>query len=244
MTTHAEARRTLVLIRHAQSEWNLQGRFTGWADPGLTDSGREEACAAGRALAQAGCRFDLAYCSRLQRTRLTAELVLASAGQAGLAIHRDWRLNERHYGALQGMDKLELTQRWGEQKVWRMRRGYRDLPPALQPDDPRHPRHQPLYADLDPALLPATENLADTRQRVGGFWREVILPRVRNGERVLIASHGNTLRALLMELDGLSESQVEAFEIPTGQPILYQFAADGRPLGWHYLGSAELSSAA
>lgn len=227
----------VVMIRHAQSQWNLEGRFTGWADPPLTAAGRAEAVAAGRAMAAAGYRFDLAYTSRLQRARATAELVLQHSENGTIPLIADWRLNERHYGALQGLDKARMTDQVGETQVWRWRRGYRDRPPGLPMGDPRHPARQGAWRDIPADALPNGESLAETRIRVRRFWREVMVAALASKQRILIASHGNTLRALLMDLGKMREAEVEGFEIPTGVPILYRFDAQGRPLGWQYLES-------
>jgi 2,3-bisphosphoglycerate-dependent phosphoglycerate mutase len=226
----------VVLVRHAQSEWNRRGRFTGWADPPLTDAGRDEAARAGRMLAAARIDFDRAYSSPLQRAIETAKIVLreTSSNATGPLI-TDWRLNERHYGALQGLDKAAMAARVGESQVWRWRRGYLDRPPALDAGDPALPSADPRWAGLPSADLPNGESLAQTRERVVRFWRAEIVPQILRGRRLLIASHGNTLRALLMALDGMSIEQVERFEIPTGVPIVYAFSTRGEPLGWHYL---------
>jgi 2,3-bisphosphoglycerate-dependent phosphoglycerate mutase len=225
----------VILIRHAQSEWNRQGRFTGWADPALTATGRQEAVAAGRILSERGQRFDIAYTSRLARAQDTAGVLLQATGNDGIPCIADWRLNERHYGALQGRERAGMIARVGETQVWRWRRGYLDRPPALADDDPSHPARDPRWADIDPAVLPNGENLADTRARVAGFWHSEVQPQLQAGRRILIASHGNTLRALLMELGGMSVEQVESFEIPTGVPVEYAFNGKGRPVGWHYI---------
>ncbi|MDD3448823.1 MAG: 2,3-bisphosphoglycerate-dependent phosphoglycerate mutase [Gammaproteobacteria bacterium] len=234
----------VVLVRHAQSEWNREGRFTGWADPPLTAQGVAEARAAGRRLAAAGHRFDRGFASRLGRARHTLELMLGELGQPALPVTGDWRLNERHYGALQGRFREEEAARLGTAQVLRWRRGYADLPPLLPADDPRHPARDPRYRDVPRDRLPAGESLALTRRRVAAFWREAVAPRLRAGERMLVASHGNTLRALLMELEGMGVAEVESFEIPTGQPILYAFDAKARPMGWCYLPEATQPSAA
>ncbi len=229
---------SVVMIRHAQSEWNREGRFTGWADPGLTEVGEVEAVRAAGQLRERGFQFDKAYTSRLARARATAQIVLDEIGAQGVPLLADWRLNERHYGALQGEDKTSMAQRVGEDQVWRWRRGYLDRPPALSVDDPCHPRHDPKWSDIADADLPNGENLAATRARVMGFWTDEIVPQLRQGKRLLIASHGNTLRALIMGLHGMAVDEVESFEIPTGVPIVYVFSARGEPLGWHYLKSS------
>lgn len=225
----------VVMLRHAQSEWNAEGRFTGWADPALTPLGRAEAASAAARLAARGFRFDQAYSSRLTRARETAVRVLQDSGNGAVPLVEDWRLNERHYGDLQGRIRAQVAERVGAAQVWRWRRGYLDLPPALAAGDSRHPARDPRWADVDPARLPNGESLAGTRERVMDFWRSQIQPRLQAGSRLLIASHGNTLRALLMALDGMSVEQVEGFEIPTGVPIVYAFSPRGEPLGWHYL---------
>lgn len=234
----------VVLLRHAQSEWNRQGRFTGWADPALTEAGRAEAERAGRTLAEHGFRFDRVYTSRLVRARDTAEIVLRQIPGRVIPTVSDWRLNERHYGALQGEDKAAMAERVGPEQIWRWRRGYADVPPALAADDPRHPARDPRWVDIDCSRPPNGESLAETRERVVDFWRERIEPQVRAGGRPLISSHGNTLRALLMALDGMSVEQVESFEIPTGVPIVYAFSSQGVPIGWQYLDGAGAARAA
>jgi 2,3-bisphosphoglycerate-dependent phosphoglycerate mutase len=229
----------VILIRHAQSQWNQENRFTGWADPPLTGTGVAEARAAGEWLRINGYRFDVAYSSRLRRAISTREILLEQLDQPDLPRLDDWRLNERHYGTLQGVNKAEAAERVGEHQVWRWRRGYEDRAEPLLHSNPDHPVNNPLYADVDPQQLPGVENLAQTRARVVNFWQEQIAPRIRQGERVLISAHGNTLRALLMDLDGMSVADVESFEIPTGTPILYRFTHDGRPLDWRYLDRPE-----
>lgn len=225
----------VVMIRHAQSQWNLENRFTGWADPPLTAAGIAEAERAAELLRIQGFEFDVAYSSRLQRAISTLDILLERLGQIDLPRYEDWRLNERHYGLLQGIDKAAATAVVGEQQVWRWRRSYEEQASPLLRTDPAHPVHDPKYADVDPALLPGVENLAQTRTRVAAFWQEHIVPCIQRGERVLLSAHGNTLRALLMELANLSVTEVESFEIPTATPIVYNFARDGTPLEWHYL---------
>jgi 2,3-bisphosphoglycerate-dependent phosphoglycerate mutase len=225
----------MVLLRHGHSEWNLSDRFTGWTDIPLTEVGLAEAATAGQRLAEAGHRFDEAHVSALRRTRQTVEALLAAARHPAIPIHASWRLNERHYGALQGMDKQEIFAAWGEERSRRWWRGYFDPPPALAQDDPRHPRFCPLYRDLDPALLPATESLRDCQQRALPYWRDVLLPRLQAGRRLLVASHGNTLRGLVMHLDHISPAAMEHLEIPSGVPLVYRFAPDLRVLGREWL---------
>jgi 2,3-bisphosphoglycerate-dependent phosphoglycerate mutase len=224
-----------VLLRHAQSQWNLENRFTGWADVGLTEAGRAEARRAGELLRAHGLRFDRAFVSLLTRAEETLQLVLRELGQERLPVGRSWRLNERHYGALEGLDKAAFAAAQGAEMFHRLRRGYRERPAPLAADDPRHPRHQALYRDIDPAWLPATESLADTTARLLPYWNEAIAPAIARGERVLVVSHGNTLRALVMQLDDMNEREIEDFEIPTGQPLIYEFAAGGRVRGRFYL---------
>lgn len=225
----------VVLIRHAQSQWNKENRFTGWADPALTDVGISEAVQAGDKLRIQGYRFDTAYTSRLQRASHTLDILLKQIGHADLQRQQDWRLNERHYGALQGMDKAEATARVGEQQVWRWRRGYEDRAAPLSREDAGHPIHDVRYAEVNSQLLPDVESLAETRVRVMLFWNEQIVPRIQRGERILVSAHGNTLRALLMDLAEMSVAEVEECEVPTATPIVYDFDRDGRPQQWCYL---------
>jgi 2,3-bisphosphoglycerate-dependent phosphoglycerate mutase len=215
-----------VLIRHGHTEWNLGNRLTGWTDIPLTQIGLDEAAAAGQRLTAAGFGFDEAHVSALRRTRQTADRLLEAAGTRSIPIEQTWRLNERHYGALQGMTKPEILAVWGEQQSRRWWRGYFDRPPALGGDDPRHPRFDPLYRDLDPALLPAAESLRDCQERTLPYWREVLAPRIGAGRRVLVVSHGNTLRGLVMHLDGIEPDAMERVEIPSGVPLVYRFATD------------------
>jgi 2,3-bisphosphoglycerate-dependent phosphoglycerate mutase len=225
----------LVLLRHAQSLWNLENRFIGWADVGLTDAGREEARCAGALLRTHGYCFDRAFVSQLKRATQTLDIVLRELGLESLPVERSWRLNERHYGAMEGIDKTAFSVGHGEDKLHRLRRGYRDRPAPLAIDDPRHPRHQEIYRGMDPALLPATESLADTAARLLPYWNQTIAPAVACGERVLVVSHGNTLRALVIHLEGMNEHEVEQFEIPTGRPLVVKCAPDGGFLRRHYL---------
>lgn len=227
--------REVVMIRHAQSTWNAEGRFTGWADPLLTDLGVAEAEKAGKLLKQHDYYFDRVYTSRLKRAAATADIILQVMDQTDVPLDVDWRLNERHYGALQGLSKQDLREQAGDAQVHRWRRGYHDTAPALADDDPRHPKHDAQYADVPRERLPAVESLADTRTRAVEFWREKIEPALIKGERLLISAHGNTLRALIMALANMSEDEVEQFEIPTGTPIIYRFDAHGQPLSWEYL---------
>lgn len=227
--------RPVVMIRHAQSEWNRQGRFTGWADPPLTEAGETEAMRAGRALGTGGFHFDHVFTSRLRRAQHTARLILEHSGNGVADITADWRLNERHYGDLQGRDRQAVIRQVGEAQVWRWRRGYDDRPPKMASGNPEYPAIQEKWSDIARDLIPDGESLADTRLRVMGCWDERIAPLVGDGQKVLIVSHGNTLRALLMALSGMSVAEVESFEIPTGVPIIADMADDGRLCRWHYL---------
>jgi 2,3-bisphosphoglycerate-dependent phosphoglycerate mutase len=222
---------TVVLLRHGHSDWNLTNRFTGWTDLPLSVTGIDEAERAGRALAGAGLRFDEVHVSRLRRTRQTAIALLAVTGAAGVPIHSSWRLNERHYGALQGMSKAEIFAVWGEERSRAWWRGYYAPPPALTPDDPRHPRFDRRYADLDPASLPASESLRDCQQRMLPYWHDVLAPRVLAGRRLLVVSHGNTLRGLVMHLEQLSAEAMEKVEIPSGVPLVCRLSAHLEMIG-------------
>jgi 2,3-bisphosphoglycerate-dependent phosphoglycerate mutase len=232
MSVHAP---WLVLLRHGHSDWNLGDRFTGWTDIPLTALGLAEAAEAGRRLAQAGFAFDEAHGSILQRSRQTAEALLAAMGTPALPYYASWRLNERHYGALQGMIKQEIFTTWGEAASRRWWRGYVEPPPPLDWIDPRHPRFDPLYLGLDPHDLPASESLRDCQLRMLPYWNDVLLPRLREGRRLLVISHGNTLRGLVMHLDGLSPEAMERVEIASGVPLVYRFDAAGGVLGREWL---------
>ncbi len=225
----------LILIRHGHSDWNLTHRLTGWTDIALTRVGLDEGAEAGRRLAAAGYGIDEAHVSVLRRTRQTAEALLTALGAPAAPIQGTWRLNERHYGALQGMTRPEILVRWGEAQSRRWWRGYLEAPPPVDPGDPRHPRQDPLYADLDPALLPATESLRDCQGRTLPYWREVLAPRIAAGRRLLVVSHGNTLRGLVMHLDGITAEAMELVEIPSGVPLIYRFGPDLRVLGRDWL---------
>lgn len=225
----------VVLIRHAQSQWNAENRFTGWANPPLTQAGLDEAHHAAVLLHQHAYRFDVAFSSRLLRAQQTLDTILEDLQQPNIPKYLDWRLNERHYGTLQGVNKAEKALEVGEQQVWCWRRSYLEKAQPIPLTDPGHPANDPLYKDVDVKLLPDVENLAETRQRVSQFWQERVCPYIRLGERLLISSHGNTLRALIMELAGLTVDQVESFEIPTGKPIIYTFDNKAQPLHWRYL---------
>jgi len=226
----------LVLLRHGESVWNQENRFTGWTDVGLSPKGVEEARAAGRLLVEAGYTFDEAFTSVLKRAIKTLWLALEEMDLMWIPIHNSWRLNERHYGALQGLNKLETVRQYGEQQVKIWRRSYDVRPPALSIDDERAAQRDPRYADLKPDQIPLTECLKDTVARVLPYWESVIAPEVRSGRRVLIASHGNSLRALIKHLDGISDDEIVELNVPTGIPLIYELRDDLTPIRSFYLG--------
>jgi 2,3-bisphosphoglycerate-dependent phosphoglycerate mutase len=229
----------IVLLRHGQSTWNLENRFTGWTDVDLTPQGIAEANEAARLLREEGFAFDVAYTSLLKRAIRTLWIVLDRMDLMWIPVHRSWRLNERHYGALQGLNKAETAQKYGDEQVRLWRRSYAVRPPALAPDDERHPGRDPRYAGLAAADLPATESLADTVARFLPFWQETVVPSVRAGKRVLLAAHGNSLRALVKHLDGVSDENIVGLNIPTGIPLVYELDDDLKPLRSRYLGDEE-----
>jgi 2,3-bisphosphoglycerate-dependent phosphoglycerate mutase len=230
---------TLILLRHGQSEWNLKNLFTGWVDVDLTEQGRAEGAEAARLLEAEGLEFDIAFTSTLKRAIRTLWIVMDGMDRMWVPVTRAWELNERHYGALQGLDKAETVRRHGEEQVLIWRRSYDVPPPPLEKDDPRHPRFEPRYAGVDPARLPATESLKDTLARVQPFWEAQIAPQIRAGRKVLIAAHGNSLRALVKMLDGLSEEAILKVNIPTGIPLVYQLDDELRAVSSRYLGDPE-----
>jgi 2,3-bisphosphoglycerate-dependent phosphoglycerate mutase len=232
----------LVLLRHGESQWNRENRFTGWTDVDLTEKGRAEAAAAGQLLKAEGFGFDLAFTSVLTRAIRTCWIALDELQLLWIPVRRDWRLNERHYGALQGLNKAETAERHGEAQVKIWRRSYDIPPPALTLDDPRHPSHDPRYAALAPSELPATESLKDTVARFLPYWHSSIAPEIRAGRRVLITAHGNSLRALVKYLDGISDTDIVGLNIPTGIPLVYELDDDLRPRGHRYLGDAEAAA--
>jgi 2,3-bisphosphoglycerate-dependent phosphoglycerate mutase len=233
----------LVLLRHGESQWNLENRFTGWTDVDLTEKGREEAREAGRLLRTEGYDFDVAYTSVLKRAVRTLWIALDEMDRMWLPVIRCWRLNERHYGALQGLNKAETAAKFGEEQVLVWRRSYATPPPALTSDDERFPGHDRRYASLTPEELPLTESLKETVARFVPYWEGTIAPDVKAGRRVLIAAHGNSLRALVMHLDGLSEEAVLKLNIPTGVPLVYHLDEALKPLKSFYLGDAEAVAA-
>lgn len=234
----------LVLIRHGESQWNLENRFTGWTDVELTEKGVGEAREAGSVLKSEGYTFDMAFSSVLKRANRTLELALESMGSAKIKTVRDWALNERHYGALQGLNKAETAQKFGEEQVLIWRRSYDIPPPALETNDPRYPGNDPLYAGMDKHLLPLTESLKDTVARVVPYWNEKIAPAIKSGRRVIVAAHGNSLRALVKHLDRLDEAAILKLNIPTGIPLAYELDANLKPVSHRYLGDQEKIQAA
>jgi 2,3-bisphosphoglycerate-dependent phosphoglycerate mutase len=229
----------LVLLRHGQSQWNLENRFTGWTDVDLTDTGVAEASAAGRLLREEGFAFDLAYTSVLRRAIRTLWIGLDALDQMWLPTVHSWRLNERHYGALQGLDKSETAAKFGEQQVLLWRRAYDVAPAPLELDDPRWPGKDPRYRHLTPEQIPRTECLKDTVARVVPFWNDSIAPAVARGRRALVVAHGNSLRALIKHLEGISDKDIIDLNIPTGVPLVYEFDESLRPVARRYLGDAD-----
>ena len=229
----------LVLIRHGESDWNKENRFTGWTDVDLSDKGHEEAKSAGRLLKQQGFALDFAYTSVLKRAIHTLWSILDELDQQWLPVEKSWKLNERHYGALQGLNKAETAQKYGDDQVKLWRRGFAITPPALTKEDERYPGHDPRYASLSEKELPLTESLAMTIDRVIPYWNDVIKPRITKGERVIIAAHGNSLRALVKYLDNLSDDEVLELNIPTGVPLVYEFDEKMKPIKHYYLGDAD-----
>jgi 2,3-bisphosphoglycerate-dependent phosphoglycerate mutase len=226
----------LVLLRHGESGWNRENRFTGWTDVDLSAQGVEEARAAGRLLKAEACAFDLAHTSLLKRAIRTLNLALEELDQVWLPVVKDWRLNERHYGALQGLNKAETAAKHGEAQVLVWRRSYDIPPPALDASDPRYEGKDPRYAGIS---VPKTECLKDTVARVMPYWESVIAPSVRAGKRVLVAAHGNSLRALIKHLDGVSDADIVGLNVPTGVPLVYELDAALRPLKHYYLGDQD-----
>lgn len=233
-TTH-----TLVLLRHGESTWNKENRFTGWTDVGLTEKGVAEAKAAGALLKARGFDFDIAYTSVLKRAIKTLWIVLEELDRMWLPVVHSWRLNERHYGALQGLNKAETAARYGEEQVLLWRRSYDVPPPPLTRDDPRYEAGDPRYRDLAPGEFPTTECLKDTVARFLPFWRETIAPTIASGKRVLITAHGNSLRALVKYLDDISDADIVGLNIPTGQPLVYELDGALKPIRRYYLADEE-----
>jgi 2,3-bisphosphoglycerate-dependent phosphoglycerate mutase len=234
----------LVLIRHGESDWNRENRFTGWTDVDLSEKGLGEAHEGGRVLKAEGYVFDVAYTSVLKRAIRTLWIVLDELDLMWIPVHRTWRLNERHYGALQGLNKAETAAKFGEDQVKVWRRSYDVPPPALDPADERFPGHDPRYKSLTKAELPLTECLKDTVARFLPYWHETVAPAVRRGERVLIAAHGNSLRALVKYLDNVSDDEIVGLNIPTGVPLVYELDDHLKPIRHYYLGDPEKIKAA
>jgi len=226
----------LVLVRHGQSTWNLENRFTGWTDVDLTDQGIAEAHAGGKLLKQGNYEFDIAYTSVLKRAIKTLWLVMEETGLEWIPVVRAWQLNERHYGALQGLNKSEMAVKYGEAQVKLWRRSYDVPPPALDLNDDRHPRFDRRYAGVEPEKLPATESLKITLERVMPFWHSTLAPMIQSGQRVLIVAHGNSMRALVKYLDNISDADIPELNIPTGIPLVYELAEDLKPATHYYLG--------
>ncbi|VBB09877.1 phosphoglycerate mutase 1 [Lucifera butyrica] len=224
-----------VFIRHGQSEWNKTNQFTGWTDVDLTEEGRAEAKKAGAALKQAGYHCDLAFTSYLQRAIKTLHLVLGEMDQLWIPEHKSWKLNERHYGALQGLNKTDTARKYGEEQVKVWRRSYDVAPPPLATDDPRFPGRDLRYAQVPPSVLPAAESLRDTEMRVLPYWQEQVAPWIRQGKQVLIVAHGNSLRALAKHIKQISKEDIVDFEIPTGVPLIFEFTADLTVIRDYYL---------
>ncbi len=230
---------TLVLLRHGQSTWNLENRFTGWTDVGLTPQGESEAHESARLLKEGGYTFDMAYTSVLRRAIKTLWIVMEDMGLEWLPVINAWQLNERHYGALQGLNKAEMAAKFGEAQVKIWRRSYDIQPPALELDDERHPRFDRRYAGLSPAELPSTECLKDTVNRMLPYWHATIAPVVKTGTRLIICAHGNSLRALVKYLDNVSDAEIPELNIPTGIPLVYELDQGLHPVRHFYLGDPE-----
>lgn len=234
----------LVLIRHGESTWNLENRFTGWTDVDLTATGVEQAKNAGSLLKAEGYDFDLAYTSVLKRATRTLWHTLDEMDRTWLPVQHSWRLNERHYGALQGLNKADMAKQYGDAQVLVWRRSYDTPPPALEPQDPRSERSDVRYAQLDPSQVPLTECLKDTVARVLPFWNESIAPAILSGKRVVVAAHGNSIRALIKYLDGISDDAIVGVNVPNGIPLVYELDANLKPIRHYYLGDAEAAAKA
>ena len=229
----------LVLLRHGQSEWNLKNLFTGWTDVDLTEQGRAEALQAGKLLKEDGFTFDVAYTSVLKRAIRTLNIVLDEMDLMWLPVIKSYKLNERHYGALQGLNKAETAEKYGDEQVLIWRRSYDVPPPALEETDERYPGNDPRYAKLDKSEIPLTESLKLTVERFIPYWNETIAPAIKSGEKVIIAAHGNSLRALVKHLDNMSEEEIVKLNIPTGVPLVYELNDELKPIKHYYLGDQE-----
>jgi 2,3-bisphosphoglycerate-dependent phosphoglycerate mutase len=229
----------VVLLRHGESQWNLENRFTGWTDVDLTEKGIQEAISAGKVLNEKGFTFDIAYVSVLKRALRTLNLALDEMDLLWIPVVKSWRLNERHYGGLQGLNKSETAALHGEEKVLIWRRSYDVPPPALEKSDPRYPGNDPRYADVSAKDLPLTECLKDTVNRFLPFWHETVAPTIKSGKKVIIAAHGNSIRALVKYLDNMSEEDILKLNIPTGLPLVYELDSNLKPIKHYYLGDPE-----
>lgn len=229
----------IVLIRHGESEWNKENRFTGWVDVDLSEKGIEEAHKGGQALKKDGYVFDIAFDSLLKRAKHTLDIVLEEIGQKDLKIERTWRLNERHYGALQGLDKAETLNKYGEEKFMAWRRSFDIPPPALTIDSPMYPGNDPIYTDIPKADLPLTESLKDVIARFIPYWNEKIVPEIKSGKKVLIVAHGNSLRALVKNLEGISDADIAGLNLPTGIPLVYELDENLKSIKKYFLGNEE-----
>lgn len=234
----------LVLVRHGESVWNQENRFTGWQDVDLSEKGRAEAAKGGKSLNDKGFKFDVAYTSVLKRAIKTLNFVLDEIDQVWLPVHKDWRLNERHYGALQGLNKSETAARHGEDQVKIWRRSYDVMPPAMENNDPRHPSHDPRYKNVNPSLLPSTESLKETVARFLPLWNETIAPKIKTGQKVLIVAHGNSLRALMQHLENMTPDEIMGVNMPTGIPLVYELDKDLKVIRKEFVGDPEEVKAA
>lgn len=234
----------IVLLRHGESTWNLENRFTGWTDVDLSEKGLAEAKMAGQLLREGGYVFDLAFTSVLKRAIRTLWMTLDGMDQMYIPVINSWRLNERHYGALQGLNKAEMAKQYGEEQVHIWRRSYDIQPPALEKTDPRFPGFDPRYKNLTPNYLPQTECLKDTVERFLPLWHERIVPEIQSGKRIIIAAHGNSLRALVKYLDNIPENEIVSLNIPTGVPLVYELTEDLKPIKHYYLGDQAAVEAA
>ena len=234
----------LVLIRHGESTWTLENRFTGWTDVELTPTGISQAMSAGKLLKAEGYEFDVAYTSVLKRAIHTLNYALDEMDRTWLPVVKDWRLNERHYGGLQGLNKADMAKQYGDEQVLVWRRSYDTPPPALEANDPRGQRQDPRYAKLSPEQVPLTECLKDTVARVVPYWNEVLAPAIQSGQRILIAAHGNSIRALIKYLDNIGDNDIVGVNIPNGIPLVYELDANLKPIKHYYLGDAEAAAKA
>jgi 2,3-bisphosphoglycerate-dependent phosphoglycerate mutase len=235
---------SLILLRHGESTWNLENIFTGWTDVGLSDKGLAEAVDAGAMMSDAGIEFDVVHTSLLTRAIMTADLALDAMDSAWIPVRRSWRLNERHYGALQGLNKKETAEEFGKEQVHEWRRSYHIRPPALERSDIRHPSHERRYVELAPEQIPSTECLADVVDRMLPYWYDSIVPDLRDEMTVLVAAHGNSLRALVKHLDGISDEEIPSLNIPTGIPLRYELDHDLKVISSEYLGDPDAAAAA